>query len=232
MKICAMTDTHEQFPQNLKDADLIIHAGDFTFNGKESEVRKFFKWFSGLPAPYKVFVAGNHDLSFDPEFKHGAPAKKWMKDYGIQEGGHQDAAPGTYYLENDVVYIQGYEIFGTPNSMPFYKWAFMVPDHIAADDYELISDTCDIVVSHGPAYGILDKCHNDGHLAGSRSLLEAVTRTKPQLLVTGHIHEARGKHEHGPTQCLNPNYWNHLKREWTHPPMYLTLEQPKNSLAP
>ena len=52
---------------------------------------------------------------------------------------------------------------------------------------------CDVLLTHVPPKGILDKCYN-GDRAGSRFLHEAVCAsfTKPRLWVCGHIHEGYG----------------------------------------
>ena len=45
----------------------------------------------------------------------------------------------------------------------------------------------DILVTHGPPFGILDKT-NEGKNAGSELLLKEVLRLKPKLHLFGHIH--------------------------------------------
>ncbi len=64
LKILQISDTHNkhQLLTNLPDADVIVHCGDFTYNGTEEETLDFLNWFIDLPYPHKVFIAGNHDL--------------------------------------------------------------------------------------------------------------------------------------------------------------------------
>ena len=52
---------------------------------------------------------------------------------------------------------------------------------------------CDVLVSHVPPKGVLDKC-TSGDRAGSRALLDAVSLAPhpPRLWLCGHVHEARG----------------------------------------
>lgn len=63
MRILHLSDTHNQHKNlgNLPEADLIIHSGDFSFAGTESEFRDFLKWFLNLNCQYKIFIGGNHD---------------------------------------------------------------------------------------------------------------------------------------------------------------------------
>jgi len=60
-----------------------------------------------------------------------------------------------------------------------------------------------VLVTHAPAYGILDWNMSGKHL-GSKSLRKVVDRWKPILFFSGHMHEARGVEVHGKTVCVNP----------------------------
>ncbi len=59
----------------------------------------------------------------------------------------------------------------------------------------------DVLISHAPAYGFNDFV--GGH-AGDRAILDFVNRTKPKLVLSGHIHEARGIMENDDTIFINP----------------------------
>lgn len=65
--IFAFSDTHGNH-RRLKvpeDADIIICAGDAVEDDlKGSEYDNFISWFGALPARWKLFVPGNHELSF------------------------------------------------------------------------------------------------------------------------------------------------------------------------
>lgn len=54
-----------------------------------------------------------------------------------------------------------------------------------------IPDKVDIVMTHTPPLGHLDRVKNGGYL-GCRSLQRAIARAKPRLHCFGHIHEAYG----------------------------------------
>jgi Icc-related predicted phosphoesterase len=76
---------------------------------------------------------------------------------------------------------------------PFYDGAFGLSS--PADWtrlYATIPDDVDILVTHGPPYGILDASPGALHHAGCPQLLEAVARLKPKLHVFGHVHGAHG----------------------------------------
>lgn len=51
--------------------DVLIHAGDFTNVGSETDVTNFSNYLKTMDEKfkYKVVIAGNHELSFDPDHK-------------------------------------------------------------------------------------------------------------------------------------------------------------------
>ena len=70
MKIVAISATHSRH-RNLKlpKGDVLVHAGDVSYRGREDEVRDFVDWFASRPHPHKIFIAGNHDFYFEREAK-------------------------------------------------------------------------------------------------------------------------------------------------------------------
>ncbi len=71
LRITHISDTHNKHKQlngKLPGGDLLIHSGDFTSIGREHEVEGFIKWFNEIDNyTNKVFIAGNHDLTFESE---------------------------------------------------------------------------------------------------------------------------------------------------------------------
>ena len=66
-----ISDTHSavenlEIPFKIPDGDILIHAGDFTNYGEVEKVKEFNTWLGTLPHAYKIVVAGNRDISFDP----------------------------------------------------------------------------------------------------------------------------------------------------------------------
>jgi Icc-related predicted phosphoesterase len=52
----------------------------------------------------------------------------------------------------------------------------------------------DILITHGPPYGILDSTQRNEHV-GCKALYERVQLIKPKLHVFGHIHESYGRQQ-------------------------------------
>lgn len=67
LTIFAFSDTHghHRALQVPEDADIIICAGDAVEDDlRGGEYDDFISWFGSLPAKWKLFVPGNHELSF------------------------------------------------------------------------------------------------------------------------------------------------------------------------
>ena len=71
IRMVCISDTHSavehvELPFKIPDGDILIHAGDFTNYGEVDKVKEFNAWLGTLPHTYKIVVAGNRDISFDP----------------------------------------------------------------------------------------------------------------------------------------------------------------------
>ena len=184
MKIWHISDTHT-YHDLLKvpmAIDMVIHSGDCSnprdpYNN-EPEVREFIDWYKELSPKYKIYVAGNHDSSIEKKLV----TKKDFEDNGI------------IYLENDYVTIEGIKIFGSPYTPNFGNWSFM-RDRNKLDRFwcSAIHDDTDIVITHGPPKGILDKSENRDHqleCCGDKSLLNKLLQVQPAYHLFGHIHNS------------------------------------------
>lgn len=185
MKIWHISDTHSY--HNLlivpKGIDLVIHSGDCS-NPKdpytnELEVREFIAWYGNLDIKYKLYVAGNHDTSIEKKLV----TKQDFADAGIT------------YLENEYVTIEGLKIFGSPHTPQFGQWAFM-KDRAKLERFwrNAIDEPCDIIVTHGPPKGILDKSYDRNRNmedCGDKSLLNLVLEMEPVYMLFGHIHNCK-----------------------------------------
>ena len=203
MRIVTISDTHTfhdrltssaNFPNKLPDGDLLIHAGDFSSTGKKGEVEDFIGWLNSISYRYTygiVFIAGNHDRSFDPKFNYEDNQKNkptWLVDliHDTESGGR------IRYLENSSTIVNGLKIWGSPITPWFYgdRWAFNKHrgDEIKAV-WDYIPMDTDIVVTHGPVAYKLDFTTYDKMYVGCEDLRKAINKIKPKLHISGHIHE-------------------------------------------
>ena len=178
LKITCISDTHMHHSKiKMPSTDMIIHAGDFSYRGGADEVPKFIKWYGEQPAKYKLLVAGNHEVWISQQ---GDLLKRMCENEGIQ------------LLHNSHTVIQGHTIFGSPYSVEFGAWAYGLPDDRLQDIWDYILPDTSILITHGPAFGRLDRCPAGS--VGSITLREHIDNKLKNLKlhVTGHIHESRG----------------------------------------
>lgn len=194
MKFVAISDTHGQHDKlDLPDGDVVLHAGDISKRGTEQQVREFLSWFSALKYQYKIFIAGNHDFFLEK----------------LQEETLREIIPSNViYLQDSGVEINGIKIWGSPVQPWFHDWAFnrqRGPD--IRKHWDLIPDDTDILLTHGPIKGVLDRTVY-GQEVGCADLLDAVRRIEPPFHICGHIHEAYGEHVSGETKFINASVLN------------------------
>ena len=58
--------------------------------------------------------------------------------------------------------LDGCRFWGSPWSVPFFKWAFMRPEKELAETWAQIPDDTDVVIVHGPPKGYGDRTNSDG----------------------------------------------------------------------
>ena len=189
MKIVAISDTHGKHQHlDLPKGDMIIHAGDVSVQGLKEQVVDFLDWFGKLDFQYKIFIAGNHDFYFEKE---------------TAEEIEQIIPLDVIYLNDSGITIEGIKIWGSPVQPWFFDWAFnrQRGDEIA-EHWKLIPVDTDILVTHGPAYGVLDKTVR-GEAVGCEALFNFIKKIKPKVHISGHIHEAYGGVEKFGTYFIN-----------------------------
>jgi Icc-related predicted phosphoesterase len=208
MRIVCVSDTHTMLDKvQVPDGDILIHAGDFTYQGYEHEVKQFAAHLDKLPHPTKIVIAGNHDMSFQhsPE-----KARGWLGNSCI-------------YLEDSLVEVEGLKIYGAPWQPYFCNWAFNLRfSHQLKEKWDLIPEGIDILVTHGPPNNILDLVPHDGRKVGCVDLAEAVSRVKPKLHIFGHIHEGYGQLHKDGTTYINASSCTGAYKP-TNPPIVIDL---------
>lgn len=182
-KICAISDTHTYHDQlKIESVDILLHAGDYSFDGRINEVKSFLEWFSKQPARYKIFIDGNHDGLSE---KQPSLFKEILKEYS-----------GVTYLKHEGIEIEGIKIWGRPTTPTFGDWYHMAdrgsPKMLKS--LEIIPTGTHILLTHGPAAGILDITLS-GESVGCHDLAEEIPVIEPKVVVFGHIHQSSGMKE-------------------------------------
>ncbi len=197
MKVVCISDTHNRHEQiKIPDCDLLLHTGDFTVKGTETELENFANWIALQPAEHKVVIAGNHDFICQ---KNPKLVFAIFQKLGIE------------YLNNSSVTIDGVKIYGSPWQPWFHNWAF----NFAKNDdgtqalacWNKIPDDVDIVMTHGPPYKILDKVNfpnfGEDPNVGCKFLLHRIMQIQPKIHMFGHIHEQYGTFDLNGTKFVN-----------------------------
>lgn len=122
-------------------------------------------WFCDLPYAHKIFICGNHD-----DCLYGANIE------GLDANVH--------YLCNSAVEIDGVKFYG----VPMFMGDCITNRQIR--NYERIPSDTDVLITHSPAYGILD--FDDGINYGSEELLTRLSALQLKAHLFGHIHAQYG----------------------------------------
>lgn len=182
MKIVALSDTHTKHAQ-LKIPDtgeILVHAGDYSYQGTVPETASFLDWFAAQPQKYKVLVPGNHDRLFEEK---PTLASEMCVERNI------------ILLDNGYADIDGLVLYGCPMTPMYGDWAFMLTHWESKDYWERVTKRMDVLISHGPPHKILDRVPG-GRFVGCPYHGEAIERLKPDVAIFGHIHLCGGQEFH------------------------------------
>ena len=190
MKILALADVHGNMNASYKarewieahDVELVVIAGDITHFGPAEWAEEFVRSIAGFGV--KVLgVPGNCD---PPEVSDA-----------IEKG-------GGISLHERRIDLEGISFAGVGGSNPTpFPTLYERQDKELAGAVEHLMNDLDVFVSHAPPKGRNDKAMFGGHV-GSRELSDIIGRWPPRMVITGHIHEARGILQEERTVFMNP----------------------------
>lgn len=173
-------------------SDIVVFCGDLMSSGyKKHELLDFVEWYKNMPVTYKILIAGNHDRILETMSKD--ELEEIFKDTGL------------IYLNDSGVEIEGIKFWGSPVQPFFHNWGFnRFPEDIEKH-WVLIPDNTDVLITHGPPFGILDQAYPPkSKLLGCPLLLKHVQeRVKPKYMSFGHIHGSHGIQTVGETTYIN-----------------------------
>jgi Icc-related predicted phosphoesterase len=187
MKLLCVSDLHGEpgRVEGLDDADILVICGDITHFGNGPLAKELLNSFKNAK---KIFaVPGNCD-NFDVN------DALIELDVDIHSRGR---------MINDI----GFFGVGGSNATPFNTPQEYSEDELwdfAVEGYEQVKDSQVLVmVSHTPPVDTeLDNA--GGRHVGSEKVREFVERCEPDLMLCGHVHEAKGQERIGKTVIVNP----------------------------
>lgn len=192
-KLCVISDTHNQLDRiKIPKCDLLIHAGDHTMGGTMPELlkaatnlRKLKE--SGICGKI-ICVAGNHDWGFEKD--------PYVSEYLFSDLG---------YLRDQATRWEGLKVWGAPWQPRFMDWAFNVNRNSEdlRQKWSIIPSDVDILITHGPPFGILDFSTYGNEHMGCELLRERLAQIRPKLHIFGHNHSTYGTFEADGTLYVN-----------------------------
>ncbi|KAH9233862.1 hypothetical protein K456DRAFT_53378 [Colletotrichum gloeosporioides 23] len=212
-RVLIISDTHgaSSLPgsQPLPPVDVAIHCGDLTEESKLIEFQNAITLMKSINAPLKIMIAGNHDWTLDiPIFKSKIAEIPPPVDMALvhAEYGTFNQARDLLLSSSatDITFLQHqgthrltlpngarFTLYASPFTPSTEDWAFQYDPREEASRQWDVSDDVDVVVTHGPPHGVLDRTAG-GERIGSAGLFAAVRRAKPRLHCFGHVHRGWG----------------------------------------
>jgi Icc-related predicted phosphoesterase len=181
-----MSDTHERHREvEVPAGDILIHAGDFSCMSRSlAAFKDFNRWLGELPHAVKVVIPGNNDYTLED------PTSRYL-------------ITNAELLINKGTDAFGLHIWGSPTT-PLYGGAFgMSSEQDRVSLYSQVPPDTDILITHGPPFGILDWSEWDDQHQGCKALRDAVGRVGPRIHIFGHIHDCYGTAKAGGTLFVN-----------------------------
>lgn len=163
--------------------DVLIFLGDFITFQPLSFAKQALRDMSGL-AKHVLVIPGNCD----------------QRDILLEA----DRTDGIKHIHNRSVIIDGVKFLGKggsitcPSPTPFED-----KDDTFANSLASLIDGTDVLVLHQPVYGFRDRIGEEKHV-GSKSLRGLLDIHLPKLVLSGHIHEAKGMDVWRGVHFVNP----------------------------
>lgn len=181
-----ISDTHELHRgSDVPAGDILRHAGDFTMFSRSLEtVEDFNNWLGDLGHRHKLIVPGNHEFFLQPDLNRTS------------------LLTNATVLVNETVVIDGLRFWGSPVT-PLLGSVFGIASPKERLQHWSGMPDLDILITHGPPFGVLDRSSEQDEPMGDAELLDVVRKRQPLLHVFGHVHGAYGQVSIGKTLFVN-----------------------------
>lgn len=203
IKLVIISDTHGKHRHvDMPDGDILIHAGDISAGrGSLEQLREFNDWLGELKFGHIIVSAGNHDFVF--------------RNYPDES---RNIMSNAIVLIDEAVVIDGVKFYGSPWQPWFGGWCYNLPRGGALKEkWAMIHDDTDVLITHGPPYGILDVSGISYERCGCSDLLDRINIVKPKVSCFGHIHHSYGVEARGNTIFVNASICNEAYDPYNEP---------------
>jgi Icc-related predicted phosphoesterase len=188
LKIVVVSDTHGQHERlGILSGDVLIHCGDFGVgdrNGQKS-IADLDSWFSRQRFRSIICIGGNHDFLAEELQSRGKPVFRHA-----------------IYLEDESATLDGLVFYGAPWVPELASWAHYRTADELKRAWAKIPENVDVLITHTPPKGILDK-NSNGRECGCSQLRTRLQELRPQVHCFGHIHASAGTIDLAGTKYVN-----------------------------
>jgi len=175
-----VADTHELHREvDVPNGDILLFAGDMTmFSRRPEMVHDFNNWLGELPHRHKVCTVGNHEFLAESNPKFSS------------------LLPNAIVLINQSVEIDGLRVYGSPITVHAGGAFGMSSPAERARHWKNIPRNTNVLLVHGPPWGILDGAPDSDEHEGDPELRAAInTLPDLRLVAFGHNHSGHGQLE-------------------------------------
>lgn len=198
LKVVFISDTHGYHKSlNIPKCDLLVCSGDLSKRGEIEIFESFNKWVGKLKSDNViqqcVVIPGNHDLSTDPKF---------LRYY---QPNYKSYFTNCIFLVGESFEFEQLKIYGDPRTPEFCGWGHSYNSSLEAQEIwsKIPSDT-NLLITHGPPYGMLDMTFYGQKSVGCFDLRERINQLdRLAVHCFGHIHEQYGFTKNGDKLFIN-----------------------------
>lgn len=193
MKITVISDTHGTHAGlGELEGDVLIHCGDFCLSGshQDQQLQALDAWFGRQRFRHVLCIGGNHDFLAEELHARGQPLFRHAR-----------------YLMDETVQIEGLRFHGAPWIPELTGWAHYRNTAGLTKAWERIPDQLDVLITHTPPSGILDR-NSRGKSCGCPLLRLRLKAVRPRVHCFGHIHASSGMLEEEGTRYINASLVN------------------------
>ena len=193
MRLVIISDTHGRHEElGTLRGDVLLHCGDSGngFTRHASDVDRLDDWFGQQAFDRILCIGGNHDFEMQARAERGGLVFR-----------------NAEYLQDQAYEYRGVRFYGSPWTPELVDWAYYLDDEELRNRWELIPDEVEVLITHTPPFGILDR-NSSSRNCGCPELQRRLLDLHPRIHCFGHIHASAGTTSMNGTTFVNASMVN------------------------